>query len=252
MQINAARSLGHSLESERLGRNVGGQMDLLDFARGPALVAALTVFALGTLWRLGHVLSRPRLPDLSVAREGVPSAAAGAWYAIVRGMWPRREFRASTRFATVNGYVFHLGLAVVVFAYAPHIAFIRRLTGLGWPALPDAVMYLAAAATLVSLLLALVVRLTDPVLRLISTRDDHISWALTLLPVFTGMAVLSDPSAALLARGHTIYREPLAIHLLSLELLLLWFPFGKLMHAVLFVFSRAASGVRFNHRGVRL
>jgi len=227
-------------------------MDLLDFARGPALVVALIVFTLGTLWRLGHVLSRARLPDLSVAREGVPSAVAGAWHAVVRGMWPRREFRASTRFATINGYVFHLGLAVVVFGYAPHIAFIRRLTAVSWPALPDAVMYVAAAATLTSLLLAMLVRLTDPVLQLISTRDDHISWALTLLPIFTGMAVLSDPSVALLARDHAIYRGPLAIHLLSLELLLLWFPFGKLMHAVLFVFSRAATGMRFNHRGVRL
>ena len=27
-------------------------MDLLDFARGPALVFALAVFVLGTLWRL--------------------------------------------------------------------------------------------------------------------------------------------------------------------------------------------------------
>ena len=167
-------------------------------------------------------------------------------------MWPRRDLRAGTRFATVNGYVFHLGLALVCFGYAPHIAFIRRLTGLGWPALPDPVMYLAASVTIVSLLLAIMMRLTDPVLRLISTPDDHISLALTLLPMFTGMAVLSEPSAALLARDHAIYRGPLAIHLLSLELLLLWFPFGKLMHAVLFVFSRGATGVRFNRRGVRL
>jgi nitrate reductase gamma subunit len=90
------------------------------------------------------------------------------------------------------------------------------------------------------------------VLQLISTTDDRISWAVTLLPMLTGMAVLSEPSAALLAREHAIYRAPLAVHLLSLELLLLWFPFGKLMHAVLFVFSRGATGVRFNHRGVRL
>jgi nitrate reductase gamma subunit len=227
-------------------------MDLLDFARGPALLVSLVIFVLGTLWRLGHALARPRLPDLSPARPGVPSAAAGAWHAVWRGMWPRREFRSGTRFATINGYVFHVGLALVFFGYAPHIAFIRRLSGLGWPALPDAVMYLAAAVTLGSLLMAIVVRVSDPVLKLISTHDDYISWALTLLPVLTGMAVASDPSAALLARDHVLYRGPLAIHLLSLELLLLWFPFGKLMHAVLFVFSRGATGVRFNHRGVRV
>lgn len=227
-------------------------MDLLDVARGPALAVSLSVFVLGTLWRLAHVLSRPRLPDLSAAREGVPSAAAGAWHAVLRAMWPRREFGSGPRVTAVNGYVFHVGLALVCFGYAPHIAFIRRLLGFGWPALPDAVMYLAAAATLLSLLLAMVARLSDPVLQLISTADDHISWALTVLPVITGMAVLSDPSPALLARDDAIYRAPLAIHLLSLELLLLWFPFGKLMHALLFVFSRGATGVRFSQRGVRL
>ena len=36
----------------------------------------------------------------------------------------------------------------------------------------------------------------------------------------------------------------------TLELLLVWFPFGKLMHAFLFVFSRGATGMRFSHRGV--
>ncbi len=64
------------------------------------------------------------------------------------------------------------------------------------------------------------------------------------------MAVTSGPSEALLAREHVIYGGPLAAHLLSLELLLMWFPFGKLMHAFLFAFSRGATGMRFSHRGV--
>ena len=33
--------------------------------------------------------------------------------------------------------------------------------------------------------------------------------------------------------SYTIYRNPVALHLLSLELLLVWFPSGKLMHAFL-------------------
>jgi nitrate reductase gamma subunit len=165
-------------------------------------------------------------------------------------MWPRREFSGASWFAAANGYVFHLGLALVFFGYAPHIAFVRRLTGLSWPALPDTVMYLAAAATMVSLLMALMIRLTSPVHRLISKADDTITWMVTFLPLFTGMAVMAEPSTAVLARGGVIYGGPLAVHLLSLELLLVWFPFGKLMHAFLFVFSRGATGVRFNHRGV--
>ncbi len=78
-----------------------------------------------------------------------------------------------------------------------------------------------------------------------------ITWTITILPFVTGMAVTMEPSAAVLARGEVLYRTPLAVHLLALELLLIWFPFGKLMHAVLFAFSRGATGIRFGHRGVR-
>ncbi len=226
-------------------------MDLLDFARGPALTAALVVFVLGTLWRLVGVLRRPRLRDLSPPRAGAPSSGVGALRAIVRGMWPRKEFGQAALVASINGYVFHIGLALVFFGYAPHIAFIRRLTGLSWPALPDTVMYLAAGATIVSLLLALLYRLTDPVRKLISNADDMITWTITFLPIVTGMAVVGEPSATILARDHAIYPVPLAVHLLTLELLLIWFPFGKLMHAFLFAFSRGATGMRFSHRGVR-
>ena len=227
-------------------------MSLLEFARGPALTVALVVFVLGTLWRLVGILRRPRLRDLSPPRAGAPSNGVGALRAIGRGMWPHKEFGQAALVTSINGYIFHIGLALVFFGYAPHIAFIRRLTGLSWPALPDMVMYLAAGATIVSLLLALLFRLTDPVLKKSSNADDLITWTITFLPLVTGMAVVGEPSAALLARDHAIYTGPLAVHLLTLELLLIWFPFGKLMHAVLFVFSRGATGMRFSHRGVKL
>lgn len=226
-------------------------MDLLDFARGPALSFALGVFVLGSAWRLVHALRRPRLPDLSPAREGAPSDVAAALRAIARGLWPRKGVATEHRGQALNAYVYHVGLALVVFGYAPHIAFVRRTLGVGWPALPDAVMVVAAGATFVSLLLALWFRLADPVRRLISNADDWISWSVTFLPLLTGMAVLIEPSAQILARGHTLFRGPLAVHLLTFLLLLVWFPFGKLMHAVFFAFSRGATGIRFGHRGVR-
>jgi nitrate reductase gamma subunit len=225
-------------------------MDWLELARGPLLAAALAVFVLGTLWRMLHLLQRPRRPDLSPAREGAASTPSAAWRAIVRGLWPRPAFAPSALTATLNAYAFHLGLALLFFGYAPHIAFVHRLTGLSWPALPDVVMYLASAVTVVSLLMAIAARLLDPVRRLLSTADDYISWTVTFLPLLTGMAVMAEPSAALLAHDHAVYRGPLAVHLLTVELLLVWFPFGKLMHGLLFAFSRSATGLRFNHRGL--
>jgi len=94
--------------------------------------------------------------------------------------------------------------------------------------------------------------LTDPVLRKISNAGDLFTWTITFLPLITGMAVVFEPSSAVLERNNVIYPVPLAVHLLTLELLLMWFPFGKLMHAVFFAFSRGATGMRFSHRGVKV
>ena len=224
-------------------------MDLLDWARGPLLAVSVAIFVAGVAWRL---LALWRLPPRHAAGRARAGFGAGAALrAAVTRMLPRAGFHPSATLATFNPYVFHIGIAVVFFGYAPHIAFIERLSGLAWPALPDPVIYLAAAATIVSLLLALLFRLTDPVLQRISTADDMITWAVTLLPLITGMAVLGDPSASILARDHAIYRGPLAVHLLTLELLLIWFPFGKLMHAFLVLPARMQLATFFGRRGVR-
>ena len=224
-------------------------MDLLDVVRGPLLAVAMSVFLAGVAWRL---LALYRLP-----RPAAPGGAAAhafghraAFTASLRRFAVPSGFSASATLVTLNPYVFHLGLLVVVAGYAPHIAFLRRHTGIGWTALPDAVIYLAAAATIVSLLLALMFRLTDPVLQRISRADDKLSWALTFLPFVTGMALVAQPSAAML-QDHVVYRGPLAVHLLSVELLLVWFPFGKLMHAFLVLPARMQLATFFGRRGVR-
>lgn len=226
-------------------------MDLLDWARGPLLYGALAVFTLGVLWRLSALLRLPATPE-PVAPPRQAFGTAQALSAALMRTWPRRALPQSATLVTFNPYVFHIGLALVFFGYAPHIAFIRRLTGVGWPALPDMVMYLSAAATIVSLLLALMFRLTDPVLKKLSGADDMVTWTVTMLPLLTGMAVVgASPSDYPLYKPALVYRDPIAFHLLSLELLLLWFPFGKLMHAFL-VFPTRMQLARFlGRRGVQ-
>jgi nitrate reductase gamma subunit len=225
-------------------------MDMLEWARGPLFYAALAIFVLGVAWRFFALNRLPTTPAAAPARMSFNTS--DALRAALTHMWPRKGLTFSATLVTFNPYVFHIGLALVFFGYAPHIAFIRRLTGLGWPALPDIVMYLAAAASIVSLLIALLFRLTDPVLKKISRADDMLTWLVTMLPLITGMAVVGEPSLAILAQKHVLYRDPLAIHVLSLEVLLIWFPFGKLMHAFLFFPGRMQLATFLGRRGVHL
>jgi len=216
-------------------------MELLQFARGPALNIALVVFLVGTLWRLVGVLMLEWQRVRSTPREGAPAPVMAALSTVFSKMWPYKPFVKPALFAFVNGYVFHVGLAVTVLLFAPHVLFIKSLTGLSWPTLPSNVVLAVSVITAASLLAALAHRLTSPVLRLISRVDDYISWLMTFLPMLTG----------LLATAHIgpPYEKMLAVHILSICAFLIWFPFGKLMHAFLFAVSRGATGVRFKHRG---
>lgn len=212
------------------------RMELLDFARGPALGFSVAVFLAGLAWRLYAIWRRPARADYSEPRRR--DLAAGALRAIFSKMLPPREVRIRGA-AMLNAYAYHIGLAVVVFAFAPHIAFVARYTGISWPALPEGAVYVAAGVTIVGLVLALIARLSDPVLRLLSGFDDYFSWAVTMAPILTGMALLPMPAEP----------GPLAIHLLSFELLLVWLPFGKLGHAVLVFVSRWRTGAEFTRKG---
>ncbi len=211
-------------------------MTLLEFARGPALAFSVAVFVLGLAWRLYGIFRRPARVDYSEPRRR--DLAAGGVRAVFAKMLPPGNVKVRGA-SMVNAYAYHIGLALVVFSFAPHIAFIRRYAGVGWPALPDAVTYVATAVAIVGLLVALLARLTDPVLRLLSSFDDYFSWFVTILPLATGMALLPGPAQPV----------HLAIHLLSLELLLVWLPFGKLAHAALVFVSRWRTGADFTRKG---
>ena len=211
-------------------------MSLLEFARGPALAFSVAVFALGLAWRLYRIWRRPVPVDHSEPRRR--DLAAGGLRAIFAKMLPPRGVKVRGA-AMANAYAYHVGLALVAFGYAPHIAFIERHTGLAWPALPEPVFFVAAGITIVSLLIALLARLTDPVLRLLSRFDDYFSWLVTMAPLLTGMALLPLPAQPV----------AVAIHLLSLELLLAWLPFGKLAHAALVFVSRWRTGADFTRKG---
>ena len=119
------------------------------------------------------------------------------------------------------------------------------LFGFTWPTLPTAVITFLAAISIAALVAVLVHRIASPVKRLISNFDDYFSWFLTIAPLATGLL-------AYVHAGGVRYETLLGIHILSAEALLLWFPFGKLIHAVTIFAARGATGMIFERRGASL
>jgi nitrate reductase gamma subunit len=219
-------------------------MELLEFARGPALTFAITIFIAGLSFRIVSLFLMWRTRDSSEGSPRERPMFVSAMREIIRRLWPQNAYKHRTMFALVNGYVFHFGLALIVFLLAPHVLFFKDLFGLSWGSLPNNVIYAVSIVTIVSMIAALVMRFANPAQRIISTFDDWFSWLVTFLPVLTGVIATSHLGAR--------YETLLALHILSVALLLVWLPFGKLMHFFLVFVTRSQTGAHLSHRGAQL
>jgi nitrate reductase gamma subunit len=215
------------------------QQQFLTWVRGPGLNIALAVFALGVIWRLLETYTLGRKPDLAVPRRR--AGASGLRTMLTRSIPAPTLFKRAP-ISYIAGYVFHIGLAIVVLLFAQHIKLIESATGLSWPALPAQVVDAAAVVTLATMLLLLVDRINKPVKRFLSTFQDYAAWALTFLPVLTGY----------MANKHLLlpYTDMLALHILSAELLLAFLPFTKLIHVFTLWGSRWYNGDANARKGV--
>ena len=216
-------------------------MDLLAFARGPALKVALAVFCFGVLWRLvGTILLKFRWP-LAPPRNRFGRAFMLGLLVAGSRSWPHPEFIKRTGYGEALGYSYHIGLFLVMLAFAPHILFIKSLFGVSWSSLPSNIVTLFAVLTFTLLLAVLFRRVAHPVLRMLSNFDDYFSWFITTLVVVTGLMATTHFGAP--------YETLLAWHILSFDVLLIWFPFGKLMHAFYIFPSRAINGFFLARKG---
>ncbi len=209
--------------------------ELLIWARGPAFEMALAIFVFGMLLRLIEIVSLGRKADLSAARD---SGVRGGLRTIFTRSLPRKAIFAREPLRILNGYILHIGLFAVILLYRPHI----ELLGLEWAGLPSGMVDAITAVTILSLFVALLMRIYSPVLQHISTVGDYLAWLVTLLPLVTGY----------MAYNHLLldYTQMLAYHILSAELLLVVAPFTKLTHMFSFVLSRWYQGYLAGRRGV--
>ncbi|MDA3889237.1 MAG: respiratory nitrate reductase subunit gamma [Allgaiera sp.] len=211
-------------------------MSFLELTQGPLWYLASAVFVIGVLWRLIGILRLGRSTDRSVARA---SGLGGALKAIALHSVPHGGNLKRTLYHFITGYGFHLGLFVLLFFAAPHVAFIKGLTGFGWTPLPRWGFLIAAEAAFAGLILMWLRRMTDPVMRRLSDADDHIATWLVFVVMLTGCLALQE--------AHDSLR---ALHLLCVEALMIYFPFSRLMHAFTFLFARAYTGATYGRRGV--
>ena len=215
--------------------------EFLLWVRGPAFDIAIAIFLFGLLLRFLEILLLGRKTDLSAARG---SAMAGGARTVLTRFLPAdsNSFKRSA-FTIIAGYVFHIGLLVAIFLFVPHIELFRATFGFGWPGLPTPIVDFFSAMALIALIAVLFHRLTHPVLKYLSTGEDYLVWAVTFFPLLTGYMTY-----------HHLFFEYawlLGMHILSVEILLIVFPFTKLMHTFTLFLARWYQGAMAGRKGVQ-
>lgn len=214
-------------------------VDFLQWVRGPAFDAAVAIFVLGVIFRLLETILLGRKPDLAPPRGG--QWGPGLRTVLARSLPDRGTFRREP-ITVVAGYVFHIGLFITVFLFAPHIELFHSWFGLRWPALLTPLVDASTVITMMALVGLLAYRLANPVRRFLSGFADYLVWAVTLLPVLTGYLAYH--------RLMLPYQTLLALHILTVELLLIVFPFTHLMHTFTLFIARWYNGAVAGRRGV--
>jgi hypothetical protein len=224
-------------------------LEILGLARGPLFTGALWFFMLGMLLRLGLVLrsgwrhQRPPIKSGGVGLAG-GNILASFWRGLLvlpfipwlKGAWSR------SRVTYLAGGIFHLGLLAVLLLSKAHIAVWKELTTLSWPALPKPVMGWLSAFALLAMLALLVNRLRDPLLRLLSGAGEWLNWLLVFLPMLSGF---------ILARQWWLpFEAAYALHMLSVDLLLVWIPLSRIAHFMFYFISRSIHGLEFGKRSL--
>jgi hypothetical protein len=215
-------------------------MTLLDFARGPAIQWASVIFGIGITWRLVGTFLLYRDRQSAPARRDTP--VTDGVRAIVMRSVPPHELEKNIVFQHITGYVWHIGFFVTILFFGPHIPWLKSILGFGWPTLPNEVITFVGAITIAVLITLMVRRMLHPVMRVISTADDYISVVVTILPLLTGLISYANIGFD--------KETNLALHVLSIALVLVWFPFGKLMHLFLSFPTRYKAGADFGRKGV--
>ncbi len=214
----------------------------LTWVRGPGLGLAIGIFLLGLIWRLIEVFSLGRKKDLSVPRH---ATGASGWHTIYRRSIPFNgalSHSAATYVSYIGGYVFHIGFFVILLFFAPHIQLFKNAFGFSWFGLPSRLVDFITVLTIIAMVVVLVDRITKTVKRFLSTFEDYFAWTITFLPVLTGW----------MAVQHMLlpYTRMLAIHILCVEIFLVFFPFTKLLHGISTFGARWFNGDVNGRKGV--
>jgi nitrate reductase gamma subunit len=217
----------------------------LEFVRGPLFYAALIIFIGGMTYRFVRVLLLGWKPD-KVPGKG--SKLGGVAVSYLKGLiiwpfipWVKNTFTRNPLIYLAGG-LFHLSLFTVLILGTTHMLVWKSLLGFGWPTLPLPIVDWMAAAGIAAMIALAINRLIHPVLKLLTGAAEWLNLLLVFLPMTTGYILTHHLFFP--------YEMGFTIHMLTVNILLIWIPFSRIAHFMFYFFSRTIHGAQFGKRAV--
>ena len=219
---------------------------ILAFVRGPLFEAALLFFIAGMAYRLVKVIF------LGWKADKVPAAGSkigGVAESFLKGIliwpfvpWVKNTFKRNPVIYLAGG-LFHLGLFVILILGTAHMLVWKSLLGFGWFTLPLPIVDWMAAVTILAMIILFINRLINPVLKLISGTAEWLNLLFVFLPMVTGYIMT-----------HHLwfpYEVLYSLHMIAVDVLLIWIPLSRISHFMFYFFSKAIHGADFGKRAVQ-
>lgn len=217
----------------------------LEFTRGPLYWGSLLIFIAGLLYRLVRVIMLGWSKDYSKHRGSTNIGIVKTWAKSLL-IWPfipwvKGTFKRNP-IMYIAGGLFHLGLLAIIFLGAPHMLVWKSQLGFGWPTLPLPIIDWLAVGAIISMLILITLRFTNPVMKMLSGLPEWLNWLFVFLPMISGYIMTH----------HLFFRYEVAfsLHMLSVDWMLIWIPFSRLSHFIFYPFSRTTHGIEWGKYGV--
>jgi nitrate reductase gamma subunit len=217
--------------------------EILEFSRGPMFYGALLFFIAGMAYRLITVASLGWQKDLAKPRG---DKTLGVVKSFLRGgfifpFFPReKEAYARNPIVYIAGGLFHLSLFVVVILGTAHMLVWKSLLGFGWPTLPLPIVDWMAAVGIIAMVALIVNRMVHPVMKLLTGPAEALNWLFVFLPMITGYMMTHHMFFP--------YEVLFSLHMISINVMLVWIPLSRISHFMFYFFSRAIHGVEWGKR----
>lgn len=208
-------------------------MDFYEIARGPMAWAAFSFCVLGVAYRFAALLSRGK----RLKRRRPAKSARGGLKSILRGLTPfgLHYMREHPVFSMIT-WIFHLCLLITPVFLLAHIVLVYESWQIQWVSLPDNLADVMTALVILGVLFFSIRRLSTKAVRSLTAGSDWL-----LLALIAGVFL-----SGLMAYHHWgPYRPLLIAHIMLGEVLLVAIPFSKLIHMILFFFTRGYLGAEY-------